>query len=280
MKRNIIQIDEARCTGCGICATGCHEGALQIIGGKARLVSELYCDGLGACIGDCPMGAISIEEREAEPYDERAVMERIAPKGQATIVAHLKHLKEHGQNALFQEGLNYLKEHDIALNTTALLPQQQHSCNCPGSTSQSFAPITLAMDNRLPMAGTSALSHWPVQLHLINPASPHFAGADLLLAADCTAFAMGGFHPQLLSNRKLCIACPKLDSGHGLYADKLVQLIDTARINTLTVAIMEVPCCEGLLRLAQSAAQRANRKVPIKRVVLSVQGQIIDDNWV
>ena len=246
MKRNIIQIDEARCTGCGICATGCHEGALQIIGGKARLVSELYCDGLGACIGDCPMGAISIEEREAEPYDERAVMERIAPKGQATIVAHLKHLKEHGQNALFQEGLNYLKEHDIALNTTALLPQQQHSCNC----------------------------------HLINPASPHFAGADLLLAADCTAFAMGGFHPQLLSNRKLCIACPKLDSGHGLYADKLVQLIDTARINTLTVAIMEVPCCEGLLRLAQSAAQRANRKVPIKRVVLSVQGQIIDDNWV
>lgn len=277
MKRNIIQIDEERCTGCGLCATGCHEGALQIIDGKARLVSELYCDGLGACIGDCPVGAISIEEREAQPYDERAVMERIASKGQATIAAHLKHLKEHGQTTLLQQGLDFLKEHNIALDFSSVEPQTA-ACACPGTASRSFRPAAEIASSPA-TAQASAISHWPVQLHLINPHAPHFSGADLLLAADCTAFASGGFHQQLLNSRRLCIACPKLDSGHDVYIDKLVQLIDTARINTLTVAIMEVPCCGGLLRLAQNASQRATRKVPIRRVVLSIQGKVIDDNW-
>ena len=277
MKRNIIHIDEERCTGCGLCANGCHEGALQIIDGKARLISELYCDGLGACIGDCPVDAISIEEREAEPYDECAVMERIVPKGEATIMAHLKHLKEHGQTQLLQQGIDFLKKHNIAFNIS-VLEQEPSACGCPGAASRSFKPM---MPSVAPTGHTqaSALTHWPIQLHLINPASPHFAGADLLLASDCTAFSMGAFHDQLMRNRKLAIACPKLDSGHDVYINKLVQLIDTAKINTLTVAIMEVPCCSGLLRMAQMAAQRTSRKVPIRRVVLNIEGQIIDDNW-
>lgn len=277
MKRNIIHIDEERCTGCGLCANGCHEGALQIIDGKARLISELYCDGLGACIGDCPVDAISIEEREAEPYDECAVMERIVPKGEATIMAHLKHLKEHGQTQLLQQGIDFLKKHNIAFNISAL-EQEPSACGCPGAASRSFKPM---MPSVAPTGHTqtSALTHWPIQLHLINPASPHFAGADLLLASDCTAFSMGAFHDHLMRNRKLAIACPKLDSGHDVYINKLVQLIDTAKINTLTVAIMEVPCCSGLLRMAQMATQRASRKVPIRRVVLNIEGQIIDDNW-
>lgn len=277
MKRNIIHIDEERCTGCGLCANGCHEGALQIIDGKARLISELYCDGLGACIGDCPVDAISIEEREAEPYDECAVMERIVPQGEATIMAHLKHLKEHGQTQLLQQGIDFLKKHNIAFNIS-VLEQEPSACGCPGAASRSFKPM---MPSAAPTGHTqaSALTHWPIQLHLINPASPHFAGADLLLASDCTAFSMGAFHDHLMRNRKLAIACPKLDSGHDVYINKLVQLIDTAKINTLTVAIMEVPCCSGLLRMAQMAAQRASRKVPIRRVVLNIEGQIIDDNW-
>ncbi len=278
-KRDIIKIDEAVCNGCGVCVAGCHEGALQMIGGKARIISELYCDGLGACIGDCPVGAISIEKREAEAYDEVAVIERIATKGTETILAHLKHLKDHNELGYLQQGIDYLKEHNSEVDLGAIEDKKgfKPACGCPGTASRSFSVAPS------PSSGGSVksqLSHFPVQLHLVNPAAGHFAGSELLLAADCTAFAYGDFHGSLLKGRKLVIACPKLDSDKESYINKIIAMIDSAKINTLTVAIMSVPCCGGLLQIAKSAAQRATRKVPIKVVVISTEGSVIKEEWV
>ena len=272
-KRNIIKIDEELCNGCGQCVKGCHEGALQLIDGKARVVSELYCDGLGACIGDCPVGAITVEEREAEPYDENAVMERLVPQGDKVIEAHLRHLKEHGEKQLLHQGLEYLQAHGIAFD-----PMKLFAGGCPGSAQQVF-------NQPNPTAGVavgeqpSSLTHWPVQLHLLNPTAEVFHGADVLLAADCTAYAYASFHGKLLAGKRLAIACPKLDSDKETYVNKIVQMIDEARINTLTVAIMEVPCCGGLLRLVQMAQERASRKVPVKKVVVGIRGQILEETW-
>ena len=190
MKRNIISIDKALCNGCGACVDGCHEGALQMIDGKAQIVSELYCDGLGACIGECPVGAITIEEREAEPYDEIAVMERISPNGEKTILAHLKHLKEHNELEYLNQGLEYIKTTglDVDISQLTTPEPQKMACGCPGSMARSFSsqstPIFTA-----PQTAKSELTHWPVQLHLLNPSAGYFTGADVLLAADCTAFA-------------------------------------------------------------------------------------------
>ena len=273
-KRNIISINEDLCNGCGQCTEGCHEGALQLIDGKARLVSELYCDGLGACIGECPTGAITIEEKEVEAYDEVAVMERLVPKGEKVIEAHLKHLKDHGENQLFQQGVSYLREHNIPFN-----PMHITGHVCPGSAQKVFekkpmtAPVAVA-------ESASELTHWPVQLHLLNPQAEVFHGADVLLAADCTAYAFAGFHSQLLRGKRLAIACPKLDSNKESYIDKIVQMIDGARINTLTVAIMEVPCCGGLLQLVKLAQEKASRKVPVKKVVIGIQGDLLEEEWV
>ena len=283
MKRNIISIDESLCNGCGACVDGCHEGALQMIDGKARIVSELYCDGLGACIGECPVGAITIEEREAEPYDEIAVMERIAPNGEKTILAHLKHLKEHNETAYLNQGLAYIKEKGLKVDVRALTTPEQPkmACGCPGSMALSFSPQAKPTYAPVatPQSQQSELTHWPVQLHLLNPAAGHFVGSDVVLAADCTAFAYANFHSELLKGKKLAIACPKLDSNKEVYVDKIVRMIDEAKINTLTVVIMEVPCCGGLMQLAQIAAQRAERKVPIKRIVIGVEGEIVSESW-
>ncbi len=278
-KRDIIKIDERLCNGCGACVAGCHEGALQMIDGKARIISELYCDGLGACIGDCPVGAISIESREAEPYDEVAVMERIAAKGTQTILAHLKHLKEHNEMGYLQQGIEYLKEHNIEVDMSTIENKKEFKLaggGCPGTLSRSFSVAPSAAPTH---SATSQLTHFPVQLHLVNPTAGHFAGAELLLAADCTAFAYGDFHGSLLRGRKLVIACPKLDSNKESYIDKIVAMVDSAKINTLTVAIMSVPCCGGLLQIAKSAAARTTRKVPIKVVVISTQGAIAREEW-
>lgn len=250
MKRNIISIDETLCNGCGACVSGCHEGALQMIDGKARIVSELYCDGLGACLGECPVDAITIENREAEPYNEFAVMERIAPKGEKVILAHLKHLQDHNENEYLSQGLEYIKSKGINVDVSSL-----------------EKPET-------PKEAKSELTHWPVQLHLLNPSASYFSGADVLLAADCTAYAYANFHSELLKGKKLAIACPKLDSNKEVYIEKIIQMINTSKINTLTVAIMEVPCCGGLIQLAKLAAQKATRKVPIKQIVIGVEGEI------
>ncbi len=251
IKRNIITINEKSCNGCGLCAKGCHEGALQIIDGKARLISELYCDGLGACIGECPMNAISIEEKEVEAYDEIAVIKRIIPKGTKVLEAHLQHLKNHGEEHLLQQGIQYLKENEISVPTLTMTQNNLRVTPLPMSTS----------------------INWPVQLHLLNPQSGVFNNADVLLAADCTAYANPKLYSELLNGKKLAIACPKLDSNKESYVNKLIQMIDVANIKSLTVAIMEVPCCEGLMRLVEMALQHCNRKIPVEKVVIKIRNQ-------
>jgi Pyruvate/2-oxoacid:ferredoxin oxidoreductase delta subunit len=281
MKRKIINIDREKCNGCGLCIPNCPEGAIQMIDGKARLISDLFCDGLGACLGHCPEGAIVIEEREAEPYDERRVMENIVKQGPNTIKAHLHHLKEHNETVYHKEALAFLKEKGIAPpaeKESACRPSAGSGGGCPGSRSVSFAGEKSAAS---PVGDVpSALTHWPIQLHLISPAAPQYREADVLLAADCTAFSAGNFHARFLKGKSLIIACPKLDEGQDVYLAKLKSLIEDAKINTLTVLVMQVPCCGGLIRLAQKAVQEAGRKIPVKTVVVSLQGEILQENWI
>ncbi len=283
MKRTIITINEEKCNGCEECVNGCHEGALQMIEGKARLVSELYCDGLGACLGTCPEGAITLEEREAEPYSEIAVMERISKLGSKTILAHLKHLKDHNEMGYFKEGLNYLKENNISVDLKPLFEikeinsnNQGHAGGCPGSQQRAFVSPS---GNIVEESSTSELTHWPIQLHLINPAAAHFQNADLLIAADCVPFSIPNFHSKFLKNKKLVIACPKLDTNKEVYVEKLKVLIEESRINTINVVIMEVPCCGGLLKLAELAVESSSRKVPVKYSVVGIRGDIIEEEW-
>lgn len=255
VKRNIIKINEELCNGCGLCAKGCHEGALQIIDGKARLISELYCDGLGACIGDCPMKAISVEMKEVEAYDEIAVIKRIIPKGAKVLEAHLQHLKNHGEMNLLQQGIQYLKDNDIPV---PVLTQPQSQNVIPVSQLSAFKPMSVSIN-------------WPVQLHLINPQSGVFNNADLLLVADCVAYANPKLYSELLVGKKLAIACPKLDVNKESYVNKLIQMIDDSKINSLTVAIMEVPCCGGLIRLVEMAMEKSQRKIPMTKVVVKIR---------
>jgi NAD-dependent dihydropyrimidine dehydrogenase PreA subunit len=280
-KRTVIKIDETLCNGCGACVDGCHEGALQLIDGKARIISDLYCDGLGACIGECPVDAIEFEERETKPYDEIAVMEKLVPKGEKTIRAHLLHMKAHNEIVFLNQGINYLKEHNIEVDMEELISENKtefrHVFNCPGNKEMSFAPANRAIHTN---DISSQLRQWPVQLHLLNPQAGYFQHADVVLAADCTAYAYANFHERFLQNHTLAIACPKLDSDKEIYVTKIVDMIDEAKINTLTVAIMEVPCCGGLLQIAKKALEQASRKVPVKLIVVGIQGEIIDENWI
>jgi len=292
MIREIVNIDEDLCNGCGVCVPNCHEGALQIIDGKARLISELMCDGLGDCLGHCPEGAITIEKREADEYDEVVVVQQIIPKGKNTLVAHLKHLKEHGETGFLKQAVGYLKLHasEIPFSVDEVIAKvhstkvESSGCasgGCPGSQAVSFEPQNLRF---APAAATteapSALRQWPVQMHLINPAASSFQGTDLLLAADCVAFSLGNFHSKHLAGKSLVIACPKLDQGKEIYVEKIRRLIDEARVNTITVMMMEVPCCGGLSQLVKMAAAQATRKVPVKETIVSIKGEILDESWV
>jgi ferredoxin len=275
-RRQIIRIDEAKCDGCGDCIPNCPEGAIQLIEGKARLVGDLLCDGLGACLGHCPQGAITVEEREAAPYDERQAMANVIKQGPATIQAHLKHLRDHQQTEHLQTAMRVLEEDILSLGRPqpGPAPHAHAGGGCPGSRAMSFGPRpTQASDT----GGhrPSHLTHWPIQLHLLNPAAPHYQGSELLLAADCVPFAAGDFHRDFLKGKTLAIACPKLDHGQEIYVEKLRALLDEGRIKSLTVAIMQVPCCHGLLRLARTAMAQAARKVPIQCVVVSLQGETL-----
>lgn len=330
MQRDIIKIDEEKCNGCGICVPNCHEGALQVIDGKVRLVSELMCDGLGACIGHCPEGAITIEKREAEPYDEIAVIGEMVKKGANTVIAHLKHLKDHHEYGYLEEGTTWLEVHasELPFDAVAVMdsvnggrgpaeagngggqplqPRQHqhqaghqqghrhmhmqghqqghqhgghhhHGGGCPGSAERIIAPAPAfaAPASDIP----SQLTHWPVQMHLVNPNSPVYRGSDLLLAADCVAFSLGSFHSRFLKGKALAIACPKLDHGTETYIEKLTVMIDTARINTITVMMMEVPCCGGLMQMVRAAMARASRKVPVKNIIVSIDGKILQEDWI
>jgi ferredoxin len=278
-KRKIINIDQKKCNGCGECIPNCPEGAIQIIDGKARLISDIFCDGLGACLGHCPQGAITVEEREAEPYNEHKVMENIVKQGKNTILAHLNHLKEHGETKYLNEALEYLKNKNIDVDfNTETKSDTFNPQGCPGA--QSIAFNNEQKEQPVPPNQHSMLRQWPVQMHLISPEANYFKHIDVLLAADCVAYAIGDFHHRFLSGKRLAIACPKLDSHKDVYLQKLIKLIDEAKINTLTVVTMQVPCCHGLLLLAKKAVAEASRNIPIKHIMVGIKGDILKDEWI
>lgn len=251
-RREIIHIDQKLCDGCGECVVACAEGAIEIRDGVAHLVSTSYCDGLGACLGHCPQGAITMVETEAESFDEDAVRRRLeGERDRAGSFA--RPFPVHGSPAPGAGG-------------------------CPGSR-----PISLpspAADHHREgdtdvSASPSALRHWPIQLHLLSPSAPGLQGADLLLAADCVAYSVGGFHRRFLAGRTLAIACPKLDSRQETYVDKLAGMIDDAGLRSIDVMIMEVPCCGGLVGLVEEACRRARRQVPVRCTVVGVGGGVL-----
>jgi len=258
MKRNIIKIDEEKCTGCGLCVPGCHEEAIKIIDGKAKLISDVFCDGLGACLGECPEGALSIEERESVPFDEKMVQEAVARKK-----------RDQAQGSGVKSA-----PHGLGVISSA-------ASGCPGSAHAVFerkpqtTPALTQAD-----AKQSELTHWPIQLHLVNPAADFFRSKDVVLAADCVAYSLSDFHERFLKGKSLAIACPKLDEGHDVYVDKIRKMVEESKINTLTVIMMEVPCCRGLLQIAQAALQDAKRKVPLKAIIVSTRGDVISEEWV
>ena len=271
MKREIIEIDEQLCNGCGDCVPGCPEGALQIIDGKARLVSDLMCDGLGACIGECPVGAMKVVEREAEPYDEVKVMENIIVAGPNTIKAHLKHLYDHDEQEFLNQAIQVLKEKNMTI------PEYKNggcaSGGCPGSAPQVInrepVKITQNFENK------SELRQWPTQLHLVSPNAPFLENADLLIAADCAPFAYGNFHDRFLKNKVLLNLCPKLDHSIDTYIDKLAAIFQTKNIKSINIVRMEVPCCGGIETIVQKAMEKGGKLIMPKINIISIQGDVI-----
>jgi len=244
--RKVIRIDEEKCDGCGDCVTSCAEGAIAIIDGKARLVSETYCDGLGACLGDCPRGAISMEVREAEEFDEAKTRE------------HLDRLRNR-------------KSQPVPLLHAETLHQ------CPGSMSRSLGrqPILAGVDDDGRTGPQpSELTNWPVQMALVAPHAPYFRGADLLLVADCVPFACADFHSRFLRGKPVIIGCPKLDQAED-YVQKLAEIIRTAEPRSLQVVHMEVPCCSGLTRIAQYALGMAASDMPLEDVTVGIRGGVL-----
>ena len=230
MIRKIIRIDESKCNGCGACAAACHEGAIQMVDGVARLTREDYCDGLGDCLPACPTGAISFEEREAPAYDHAAVLAAKAAKAAQA----------------------------------APLP-----CGCPGSRARALRPVQAAPATVMP----SQLRQWPVQLQLVPVQAAYLQGADLLVAADCAAYAHGNFHQEFIRGRVTLIGCPKLDEAD--YAAKLTEILRRNDIRSLTVVRMEVPCCGGIQRAAATALEQSGKDIPFQVITLSTDGQVL-----
>jgi NAD-dependent dihydropyrimidine dehydrogenase PreA subunit len=234
--RKIVKIDEEKCNGCGACVPSCAEGALQIIDGKAKLVSEQYCDGLGACLGECPQGAITIEEREAEEFNEE-------------VVEHHLWSKEHA---------------------TEELP-----CGCSSATVTQFARRTTPEKPATEIAEATAesmLTHWPVQLTLVPPSAPFLQRADLVLVADCVPFAYASFHQEFLIDHALVVACPKLDDFEA-HLNKLTEILHHSEPKSITVVHMEVPCCSGLVYMARQAIIASGKDIPLKEVTIGIRGE-------
>lgn len=331
MRREMIRIDEEKCTGCGECVPNCPEGALQIIDGKARLVSDLFCDGLGACIGHCPEGAITVEEREAEPYDERRVMENVVRHGANTIRAHLEHLRGHGQNEFLAEAVAFLREKGVevpagfieapakaarphgdggtgeacgasvedgtggagnAPNPSPRGGEPRFHGGCPGARivdrrgeADDAGPAAAGPGAGRPCgaaippaaggepARPSALRQWPVQINLVPPNAPFLRGTDLLVAADCVPFAHASFHEELLAGRVLLVGCPKFDDT-ARYREKLAAIFRDAGVRSVTVAHMEVPCCNGIVSLVKDAIAASGRIVPMADVTIGIDGTV------
>lgn len=235
MKRKIIKIDEDKCNGCALCAQACHEGAIGMVNGKAKLLHDHYCDGLGDCLPVCPTGAITFEEREAAAYDAEAVK---------------------------ANGMRKRAPHQMG--------------GCPGSQTKTLERKTPPADKSVPAANPeSQLMQWPVQIKLVPVNAPYFDGAKLLIAADCTAFAYGGFHETFMKNHITLIGCPKLDEGD--YCEKLTKILKENRIKSLTVVRMEVPCCGGIADAAIRALKNSGKMIPWRMVTLSVDGRIMDE---
>ncbi len=263
MLREIITIDEELCDGCGECVPSCHEGALQIVEGKARLVADQLCDGLGDCLGHCPQGAIRVEHREVAAYDQKAVRDHLANKKEPLAPPDDK------------------QPMAMTAPTPCSLMNKGEQSGCPGSKFAQFS--TGVTDEELSPTGenapsggqVSALTHWPVQLRLLSAAAPIFKGTRLLVAADCVPVAYAGFHSDLLKGRPVAIACPKLDDPEG-YVEKLAEILRENAPEDITVALMEVPCCGGLLQMVLNARQIAESDVPVYEVLVGVQGQILE----
>ena len=275
--RQIIKIDEDKCNGCGLCIPNCPEGALKVIDGKARLISDLFCDGLGACIGHCPEDAITIEEREAEEYDERKVMKNIVQQGNNVIKAHLEHLKEHNESKLLKEAIDFLKEKNLEVpinEKTNPEEEQSHAFSgCPGSKMMDFTETELAAEgNKSFLGGISQLRQWPVQIMLVPPSAPYLKDSDILIAADCVPFAYPDFHEGLLKEKVLLVGCPKLDDTED-YREKITHILTNNEVKSITYAHMEVPCCFGLIDIIKSAIINSGKDIPFKEVTISIRGK-------
>jgi Pyruvate/2-oxoacid:ferredoxin oxidoreductase delta subunit len=249
LKRKIIQIDEEKCDGCGNCVIGCAEGALAIVEGKAKVISDNLCDGLGACIGECPQDALEIIEREAEAFDE------------AAVEAHLAAQEEAPQSqASAQSGT---------------------ACGCPSAQIQTFSGGPSVRIKAQPASGgeASALSHWPVQIRLIPPHAPFLKGADLLVVADCVPVAFPSLHQDLLKGKVVMIGCPKFDDADE-YIEKFTAIFKTAGVKSVTTAVMEVPCCAGLPWMVEKGLAAAKTQIPYSQVVVSTRGEIVEQRRV
>ncbi|MFW5946644.1 MAG: ATP-binding protein [Candidatus Natronoplasma sp.] len=268
IKREIIKIDHEICDGCGECVKGCPEGALQVIDGKARLINEAFCDGLGACIGDCPKDAIEIIKREAEPYDEKKVVENIAEQGENVLKAHLEHLKEHGQEDLLKEALEHLEELGIDNPVEMEKEKGVQDHGCPGSAVGQWDTEEEKEEGRL----SPRLQQWPVQLNLVPIQAPYFDDSDLVIAADCVPFAYPNFHPDFLEDSSLVIGCPKFDDAEH-YVEKLTEIFKQNDINSIRVVHMEVPCCFGLKKIVKKALSESGKDIPLEDVTITVKGK-------
>ncbi len=235
MRRKIVKIDEGKCTGCGLCIPNCAEGALRIIDGKARLISDKFCDGLGACLGHCPEDAITIIEREAEEFDEKAV-------------------EHHLQNERKAE-------------TKMSYP------GCPSSRPIEFSTSKIDDNRNITQKSSSTLSNWPVQLKLVPIQAPYFQDKDLLICADCVAFAYPDFHKDFLNGRKLVIGCPKLDDNQ-FYKEKLTEILKQNPIKNIMVTYMEVPCCFGIVMAVENAISASAKEINLKKIKIGVNGEI------
>lgn len=252
--RKTIKIDEEKCDGCGLCIPSCPEGALQIIDGKAKLVKESFCDGLGACLGDCPQGALTIEEKEVEEYDEEGVITHIKEKSPELLEKHLTHLKEHAHELP--------KYHSHPKITSCPSAQMLHWEKKEGEVEEKVEV-------------SSELRQWPIQIHLVPPSAPYFQNADLILVADCVPFACANFHQDFLKGKAIAIGCPKLDDVDA-YVEKITQILKTANPKSLKVVHMEVPCCFGLLHIAQEAINKSGKDIGFDSVIIGINGKVVD----
>lgn len=257
--RNIVEIDEELCNGCGQCILDCAEGALELVDGKARLVGEVLCDGLGACLGGCPTGALTVSQREADDFDEGAVDVRLRDLGRGPVA--------HGATSAV-----------AAVGPAAGTPQSLGELTppaggCPGRGAMTMKPKTL--DQYAAGEVASQLGHWPIKLQLLSPQAPFLRNQDLLLLADCAAASLPSLHARLLPGRAVALACPKLDDAEAHIA-KLAQLLEGAKPRSLAIVHMEVPCCRGLEYIAAQALERSGSKLPVGVVVVSRDGRIIE----